>query len=162
MAIEPQDDSGEAITAEGIESLKAEIEELEGSGRSEMAERIKAARELGDLKENADYHLAKEAQAHLETRIKRLRERLRNATVVEVDDGAESFAFGRTAKVVDEGAGKTNTWTLVGSTEANLAEGRLSVESPIGRALRDVPVGEAVKIETPKGERTFRVKSLVE
>ena len=77
--------SGESITAEGIEDLKGELAQLEGPARREMAARIKAARELGDLKENADYHIAKEDQAHLETRIKRLQERLRKAVVVEVD-----------------------------------------------------------------------------
>ena len=154
--------SGEAITAEGIDALKTEIEELEGSGRSAMAERIKAARELGDLKENADYHIAKEDQAKLETRIKRLRQRLRNADVVEVEGGADSFAFGRTAEVLDETSGKVNIWTLVGSTEANLAEGRLSAESPVGSALRDRTLGEAVTIETPRGERVYRVQKLVD
>ena len=79
--------SGEAITEEGIAALREEIEQLEGTARSEMATRIKAARELGDLKENAEYHIAKEDQAHLETKIKRLRERLRTAVVVAVDDG---------------------------------------------------------------------------
>jgi transcription elongation factor GreA len=126
-----------------------------------MAARIKAARDLGDLKENAEYHIAKEDQAHLETRIKRLRERLRNAVVVEVDAGAESFAFGRTAEVFDEGTGEVNTWTLVGSTEADPASGRLSAESPIGRSLRDAPVGEPVRVETPRGTRTFVVRKLV-
>lgn len=153
---------GEPITQAGIEELRAELEQLEGPARHEMAARIKAARELGDLKENADYHIAKEDQAHLETRIKRLQERLRNAVVVEVDDGAEdSFAFGRTAEVLDEGKGETNQWTLVGSTEANLAEGRLSAESPIGRALLDAPVGGSVTVETPRGERVFKVLKLV-
>jgi transcription elongation factor GreA len=151
----------ESITAEGIEALREEIAQLEGPARAEMAERIKAARELGDLKENADYHIAKEDQAHLETKIKRLRERLRNAEVVEVDGGTDSFAFGRTAEVLDEGSGKVQTWTLVGSTEADLAQGRLSAESPIGRALRDRQVGESVEIETPKGKRTFKVRKLV-
>jgi transcription elongation factor GreA len=153
--------SGEAITAAGIAALRAELEQLEGPARREMAARIKAARELGDLKENADYHIAKEDQAHLETRIKRLQMRLRSAVVVAVDDDAESFAFGRTAEILDEGKGVTNTWTLVGSTEADLAAGRLSAESPIGRALRDAAVGEAVSVETPKGERSFRVVKLV-
>ncbi len=152
---------GEAITPEGRAALKAEIEELEGPGRSQMAERIKAARELGDLKENAEYHIAKEDQAHLETRIKRLRERLKNAVVVETENGQDQFAFGRTAEVLDESTGKVNTWTLVGSTEANLAEGRLSAESPIGQALRDARVGEPVKINTPKGEKVLRVERLV-
>ena len=121
----------EAITAEGIEALREEIAQLEGPARTEMAARIKAARELGDLKENADYHIAKEDQAHLETRIKRLRERLRNAEVVEVDGAADSFAFGRTAEVLDEGAGRVQTWTLVGSTEADLSPG-----PPLGRVAR--------------------------
>jgi transcription elongation factor GreA len=153
---------GEPITAAGIEELRAELEQLEGPARHEMAARIKAARELGDLKENADYHIAKEDQAHLETRIKRLQERLRNAVVVEVDEAAaDFFAFGRTAEVLDEARGETTTWTLVGSTEADLAQGRLSAESPIGRALLDTPVGASVSVETPRGERAFKVLKLV-
>lgn len=158
----PQErDLREAITAEGLETLRAEIEELEGAGRNRMAARIKAARELGDLKENADYHIAKEDQAHLETRIKRLRLKLQSAEVVEADDDAPTFAFGRTAEIVDD-AGTLHTWTLVGSTEAALAEGRLSAESPIGRALRDRGVGERIRVQTPAGERTFRIERLVD
>ncbi|MBM3666060.1 MAG: transcription elongation factor GreA [Actinobacteria bacterium] len=155
--------SGESITPEGLVELEAEIAELEGPGRNEMAVRIKAARELGDLKENAEYHIAKEDQAHLETRIKRLRLRLKNAEVVDagVSEGSGAFAFGRTAEVLDESSGEVKTWTLVGSTEANLAEGKLSAESPIGEALRDVAVGEAVEVETPKGAKTFRVQKLL-
>lgn len=152
---------GEAITEAGIVALREEIAELEGPARNEIAKRIKVARELGDLKENADYHIAKEDQAHLETRIKRLRARLGSAVVIEADGGADSFAFGRTAEVLDEGTGETNTWTLVGSTEANLAEGRLSAESPIGRALRDAEPGAPVEVETPRGARTFVVQKLL-
>ena len=159
----PETESGgEAITEEGIAALREEIEQLEGPARTEMAARIKVARELGDLKENAEYHIAKEDQAHLETKIKRLRERLRTAVVVEVDGGSDTFAFGRTAEVLDEGKGEVNTWTLVGSTEADLAEGRLSAESPIGRALRDAEVGARIEIETPRGSRTFVVQKLVD
>ncbi|MEX2448328.1 MAG: transcription elongation factor GreA [Solirubrobacterales bacterium] len=153
---------GEPITAEGVEALREEIEQLEGPARTEMAARIKVARELGDLKENADYHIAKEDQAHLETRIKRLRERLRKAVVVESDGGGDSFGFGSTAEVLDEQKGEVNTWTLVGSTEADLAAGRLSAESPIGEALRDAEVGQAVEVETPRGNRTFVVQKLVD
>ena len=152
---------GEAITKDGVAALEKEIEELEGPRRTELAARIKAARELGDLKENAEYHIAKEDQAHLETRIKRLRERLKNAVVVEVAGGGDTFAFGRTAEVLDEESGAVITWTLVGSTEADLAEGRLSAESPIGRALRDARLGESVEVETPRGVRTFVVEKLV-
>ena len=152
---------GEPITAEGIAALREEIEELEGPGRNKMAARIKVAREEGDLKENAEYHIAKDDQAHLETKIKRLRERLRTAVVVEVDSSADTFAFGRTAEVLDESKGETSTLTLVGSTEANLAEGRLSAESPIGRALLNAKVGKPIEIETPKGSRTLVVQKLV-
>ncbi len=156
------DAGGEPITAAGIEELRAELVQLEGPARQEMAARIKVARELGDLKENADYHIAKEDQAHLETRIKRLQERLRNAVVVEVDEEtADAFAFGRTAEILDEAKGESNEWTLVGSTEADLSQGRLSAESPIGRALLDAPVGATVSVETPRGQRSFKVVRLV-
>jgi transcription elongation factor GreA len=161
MAMSPAEQKAEPITAAGIEELKAELAELEGPKRQAMAARIKVARDEGDLKENAEYHTAKEDQAHLETRIKRLQERLQNAVVVEVDDRAEAFAFGRSAEVRDEGKGETNVWTLVGSTEANLAEGRLSAESPIGRALMDAKVGATVEVETPRGKRAFTVVKLV-
>jgi transcription elongation factor GreA len=155
------DGGRESITAEGLASLRAEIEELEGDGRTRMAARIRAARELGDLKENADYHIAKEDQAHLETRIKRLRRRLVNAEVVDEDAAGDVFTFGRTAEVLDTSSGKVQTWTLVGSTEASLAEGRLSAESPVGRALRDRRVGETVTLETPSGEKSFEIRGLV-
>jgi transcription elongation factor GreA len=153
----------ESITPEGIAALRAELEELEGPRRTEMAARIKTARELGDLKENADYHIAKDDQGHLEARIKRLRERLRKASVVEADDAPPgSFGFGRTAEVLEEATGKVSTWTLVGSTEADLAQGKLSIESPVGRALRDTPLGDAVPVETPRGTKVYRVQKLVD
>jgi transcription elongation factor GreA len=157
-----QEQTGEPITPEGLDELKAELAELEGPARKAMAARIKVAREEGDLKENAEYHVAKEDQAHLETRIKRLQERQRNAVVVEVSSiDSDTFTFGRTAEVLDESKDETVAWTLVGSTEANLAEGRLSAESPIGRALMDAKVGSTVKVETPKGKRSFKVLKLV-
>lgn len=156
------DAGGEPITAEGIAALREEIEELEGPARIKMAARIKVAREEGDLKENAEYHIAKDDQAHLETKIKRLRERLRTAIVVEVDGNADRFSFGRTAEVLDETKGAVNTWTLVGSTEADLSAGRLSAESPIGQALMGAEPGKPVKVETPRGSRTFVVQKLVD
>src|SRR3954471_22604240 len=103
----------EPITAEGVEALRADLEELEGPRRREMAKRIKAARELGDLSENAEYHIAKDDQAHLETQIMRLRKRLRKAVVVDPDRSDDTFAFGRTAQVRDVERGHTNVWTLV-------------------------------------------------
>jgi transcription elongation factor GreA len=154
--------SGEPITPQGIEDLRAEIAELEGPARQRMAARIKAARELGDLSENAEYHIAKEDQAHLETRIKRLRGKLNTAVVVESDPDSGGFAFGRTAEVLDEAAGEVRTWTLVGSTEADPAAGRLSAESPVGRALLGTPQGETVEVETPRGAKRYRVQRLVD
>jgi transcription elongation factor GreA len=145
-----------------LEELREELARLEGPARLEMAERIKNARELGDLKENADYHIAKEDQGHLETKIKRLRMRLRDAVVVAVDGAADVFAFGRTAEVLDVDAGETRTWTLVGPTEADISEGRLSAESPVGRALRDAKTGTEVVVETPKGNKTYKVERLAD
>ena len=158
---EPKPNTGsEAISEKGLEELRAEIEEHEGPRRREMAARIKSARELGDLSENAEYHIAKEDQAHLETKIKRLRERLRNAQVVEVDSDAETFAFGRTAEVLDVAGDSVRTWTLVGAAEADVGSGRLSVETPVGAALRDARVGDTVKVETPRGTKEYRVERL--
>lgn len=154
-------DGGEAITAEGLEALKAEVERLEGEERETMAARLKTARELGDLKENAEYHIAKEDQAHLETRIRDLKERLANAVVTEgTGSSTDTFSFGATAEVTDS-EGRTHTWKLVGSTEADLAAGLISAESPIGMALRDCKVGEDVDVETPAGTRSYRIDRLV-
>jgi transcription elongation factor GreA len=135
--------------------------ELEGPARERISERLKVARELGDLKENAEYHIAKEDQAHLETRIQRARERLRLAVVVESADGDDnSFSFGRTAIVIDSD-GREHTWTLVGSTEADVTRGRLSAESPVGQALQNRQVGDEVEVSTPKGSRKLTIERLV-
>jgi transcription elongation factor GreA len=157
---------GEPITEEGLAALKAEIGELETVARREIAARILTARGHGDLKENAEYHAAKEDQAHLETRILRLRQRLRNAVVVDVDaetanGGASTFAFGRSAEVTDEGTGETHTWTIVGVTEADRAAGKLSAESPVARALLDQPAGAVVSVETPKGTRRLKIERVL-
>jgi transcription elongation factor GreA len=147
----------EQITPEGLEALRAEIAHLESEGRTKMAARIKAARELGDLKENAEYHIAKDDQAHLETKIKRLTERLRAARVVEGSRDPDVVGFGSTVVVTDEASGRELTFTLVGPTEADLKTGRLSSESPVARALVGARAGETVSVETPGGERRYRV-----
>ncbi|HEY1538202.1 MAG TPA: transcription elongation factor GreA [Solirubrobacteraceae bacterium] len=151
----------EQITPEGLAALRAEIHQLEGEGRAEMAVRIKAARELGDLKENAEYHIAKDDQAHLETKIKRLTERLRAARVVEGTEDPNVVGFGTTVVVVDESSGKEHEFTLVGPTEADLKTGRLSSESPVARALVGARAGDTVSVQTPGGERTYNVQRLV-
>jgi transcription elongation factor GreA len=143
-----------AMTAEGLEALRTELEELESTGREQIAAQIKTAREWGDLKENA-----KEAQAHLETRILRLREKLVSAEVVEVQSG-EEVGFGSTVEVEDEQTGKTMSYTLVSSREASPSDGRLSMDSPVAGALRGRRAGDVAVVQTPRGERRFKVVSV--
>jgi transcription elongation factor GreA len=150
----------EPITAKGLTELKAELERLEGDERRKIAERILRARELGDLSENAEYHAAKDDQAHLETRILKLRERLRNARVVEAVADSEHVGFGSTVTFVDEGTGREQTFTIVGTTEQDLKAGKLSSESPIAQALVGARVGDVVGVETPGGKRDMRVTKL--
>ena len=147
----------EKITAEGLVALRAEIEVLESDGRAQMAERIKAARELGDLKENAEYHIAKEDQAHLETKIKRLNQRLRAARVVDEENAPGVIGFGSSASVVDEASGRTMELKLVGPTEADLKKGLISFESPVAQALVGARAGDTVTVVTPGGDRRYRV-----
>jgi transcription elongation factor GreA len=159
------ENDGEPITEEGLVALKAEIGELETVARREMAARILTARGHGDLKENAEYHAAKEDQAHLETRILRLRQRLRNAVVVDVNtdvsNASSAFAFGRSAEVTDEATGETHTWTIVGATEADRAAGKLSAESPVARALMNQPAGAVVTVTTPRGTRRLKIERVL-
>ena len=153
--------AGEAITAEGLEALKAELDRLEKEGRHTIAQRISAAREHRDLKENAEYHAAKEDQAHLETRISRLAQRLRNARVVAAPAAdADTVRFGATVQVVDEQTGRASTFTLVGPTEADLKTGRLSAESPMAQALMGAAPGEVVEVDAPSGPRRWRIERL--
>jgi transcription elongation factor GreA len=151
----------EPISAEGLEALKRELADLETAGRRAIAKRILVARELGDLSENAEYHAAKEDQAHMETQIKRLRQRLRNAVVTELATEGSTFEFGRTAEVVDEGTGAVNTWTIVGPAEADLSQGRLSASSPVAKALIGQEVGTVVEVPTPKGTRRLKLQRLL-
>ena len=148
------------MTRADYEKLEREIEELETSARGEMAERIKAARELGDLKENAEYHDAKDAQAILETRILRLRDQLTRAQVVEAEGGGDAIAFGSEVEIADRDSGKRSTYTLVSAVDADAAAGRLSVESPVAQALVGARAGDVVEIPTPKGTRTLEVISI--
>jgi transcription elongation factor GreA len=156
-----QDTNGEPITEQGLVELKAELGELETIGRREIAQRILAARGHGDLSENAEYHAAKNDQAHLETRIKRLRQRLRSAVVVDVETEGDVFSFARPAEIRDEGTGEMHTWTIVGPTEADRAQGRLSAESPVAKALLDRRVGDTVEVPTPRGVRRLKIVRLV-
>jgi transcription elongation factor GreA len=155
-------DQGEPITQKGLEALKAEIAELETVARRDIAARILEARSHGDLKENAEYHAAKEDQGHLETRILRLRQRMRNAVVVEsTGAGGNTMDFAVPAEVRDLGTDDVQTWTIVGAAEADRAAGKLSAESPVAKALLGHAVGETVELATPKGVRKLKIERLV-
>ena len=118
------------MTAAELERLREELNELESSGRAGIAARIKTAREWGDLKENSEYHDAKNDQAHLETKIARLRERISTAVVVEQSETSDgAVAFGSTVIVREGDDGPERKWTIVGSHDASPSEGRLSAQS---------------------------------
>jgi transcription elongation factor GreA len=146
------------MTREDMANLEAEIERLETVDRAEMAERIKAARELGDLKENAEYHDAKDAQAILETRILRLRDQLRRAEVVEAGSGSDTVVFGSSVQLRD--GQRELRYTLVSAVDADAAQGRLSVESPVAQALLGAREGEVIEMNTPKGTRRLEIVSI--
>ncbi len=152
----------ERITEAGLATLRAEINQLETVGRRDIAARILSARGHGDLKENAEYHAAKEDQAHLETRIRRLRQRWRNAVVVDVAEGPGMvFSFGRSAEVLDEETGEVHLWTIVGAAEADRKHGKLSAEAPVGKALLDQPAGATVEVQTPRGTRQLKIERIL-
>ena len=145
------------MTPEGYEALKAELAELEGPARREIADRIKTAREWGDLKENSEYHDAKNDQAFLETRILRLTERLRNAEVVKEATPGGKASVGSTVELREEETGKSVTYHLVGATEADLSSGRLSVESPLAQSVLGSTEGDTVTFQAPRGKRRYVV-----
>ncbi len=147
------------MTAEDLRSLEAEIERLETTARREIAARISTAREWGDLKENSEYHDAKNDQAMLETRILLLREKQLAAEIREVETQTDTVGFGSRVSLSDD-RGREMVYTLVAVTEARPAEGRLSVESPIGRALQGARKGDRVSVPTPRGDRELTVVSI--
>ena len=149
------------MTAEGVEQLRAELHRLETQERTKVVEQIKTAREWGDLKENAEYHAAKDAQSRLETQILRLREKLLNAEVVEAGAATDGTArFGATVTFEDERGGQAQSVRLVASHDADPSAGALSVESPIGAALNGRSVGQVVEVKTPKGVRRLRITAV--
>ena len=147
------------MTAGELQRLREELNDLESSGRSQIAARIKTAREWGDLKENGEYHAAKEAQAHLETRILRLREQVRAARVVERTD-SDDVRHGSTIEVTDLGKGGTQTFKIVSPNEASPKDGLLSSSSPVAQALIGSRPGDEVEIPIPAGVRRLRVDSI--
>ncbi|MDO4781387.1 MAG: transcription elongation factor GreA [Candidatus Saccharibacteria bacterium] len=144
------------ITAQGKQELEAELQQLKGR-RGEVADKIAAARDFGDLSENAEYDAAREEQGLLETRIAEIEEILQKAQIIDAG-GSAVVVLGSTVELT---AGtKTVTYTVVGPVEADPLEGKISNESPIGQALMGKSVGDTVTITTPKGELTYTIAAL--
>jgi transcription elongation factor GreA len=147
------------MTEAARQQLEADVEKLEGEGRREKAERIGIAREWGDLKENSEYHAAKDDAAMLEAKIARMRSQLRSAEIVEAVHG-DTIGMGSTVTYADSESGKEMTFTLVPATEAEPGQGRLSIDSPVGEALAGAREGDERKLETPRGPRKVRVVAI--
>jgi transcription elongation factor GreA len=149
------------LTPEGFEKLKDEIDYLSNDRRREVAERIRVAREFGDIAENAEYDTAKNEQAHLEARIALLEERLAHSRVVtkkEIKSGEVSI--GTKVRLRDVGANKTVEYHIVGSAEADPAENKLSNESPVGKAIMGRKKGDTVEVAAPRGKLKFKIMDI--
>jgi transcription elongation factor GreA len=149
------------LTPDGYKKLQAEIEHLANDKRREIADRIRDAREFGEIAENAEYDSAKNEQAHLEARIALLEERLKSARVVtkkEIKSGEVSV--GTKVRLRDVKAGKTIEYYIVGSAEADPAENKLSNESPVGKAIMGRKKGETVEVSAPRGTLKFKIMDI--
>ena len=146
------------LTPEGYEKLKQEIEYLRNDKRREVADRIRVAREFGDIAENAEYDDAKNEQAMLEHKIAQLEERLANARVIDTGDVDTSVvSLGSRVRLKDVDANETVEYHIVGSAEANPAEQKLSNESPVGKAILGRKKGETVEVAAPRGSLKFKI-----
>jgi transcription elongation factor GreA len=146
------------LTPEGYKKLQKEIEYLSTDKRREVADRIRIAREFGDINENAEYDDAKNEQALLEHRIATLEERLRDARVIEKKDVAKDVvSIGSHVRLRDLDAKRTVEYHIVGSAEANPAENKLSNESPVGKAIIGKKKGETVEVTAPRGALKFKI-----
>ena len=146
------------LTAEKLDALKAELAELKGKGRSEIAKQISEAREKGDLSENAEYDAAKDAQGHLEFKISKLETLVATARIIEGGQNATDKAYILSmVKVKNLKNNQTHSYMLVSEEEANIAQGKLSVKSPVGKAILGHSVGDVVEAVVPAGVIQFEI-----
>jgi transcription elongation factor GreA len=148
------------MTEEELATVQRELNQLETAGRREIAARIKTAREWGDLKENAEYHAAKEDQGRLEARIAGLREQVRSAAVVQAAASSDTVQHGSTVSYTDRSTSRQHTFRIVSPHDAQSSAGALSAASPVARALIGRGVGDVVEVKTPAGVRTLSVDSI--
>ncbi|MGD1054072.1 MAG: transcription elongation factor GreA [Candidatus Dormibacteria bacterium] len=146
------------LTKEGLDKLAAELEELRTVRRAEVAERIKYAKDFGDISENAEYEAAKNEQGMLEGRILTLEMMVRNAVIIEQAEVGGIVQVGSTVEVKDEYG--TQAFTIVGPAEVDVTSGRISMESPVGKALLGRRIGDKVAVQSPGGVRELKVTAL--
>jgi transcription elongation factor GreA len=146
------------LTKEGLDKLAAELEELRTVRRAEVAERIKYAKDFGDISENAEYEAAKNEQGMLEGRILTLEMMVRNAVLIEQAEVGGVVQVGSTVEVKDEYG--TQAFTIVGPAEVDVTSGRISMESPVGKALLGRRIGDKVAVQSPGGMRELKVTAL--
>lgn len=145
------------LTPEGREKLQQELEFLVNVRRPEVAEAIRSAKEEGDISENSAYDAAKEQQAFVEGRIMQIEQMLKNAEIIESPIVTTIVALGSRVKVVEKGSKETEDYQIVGSAEADPSKGRISNESPVGKALMGKKKGDKVMVKTPAGDRQLQL-----
>ena len=151
-------DKKNLLTYEGLQKLESELHNLKVVKRKEVAQKIKEAREQGDLSENAEYDAAKDEQRDIEARIDEIEKILKNAeVVVEEEVDLDKISFGCRVKILDMEYDEELDYKIVGSTEANSLKGKISNESPVGKALLGAKVGEVVTVETQAGDLNYKV-----
>ena len=150
------------ITVAGAEFLRTELKRLKSTERPRITQAIAEARAHGDLKENAEYHAAKEEQGFVEARIRDIEGKLSNAQIIDVTQFGTTgrVIFGATVEIIDEGDGKEATYRIVGEDEADISSGMISFSSPIARALIGKEEGDVATVQTPGGEKVFEIVSV--
>jgi transcription elongation factor GreA len=149
------------MTAAGYSVLETELKHRQQVERPRIIEQITEARSHGDLSENAEYHAAKETQSHNEGRIAELEDKLARADVIDVSKlSGDTVKFGATVTLIDEDTDKKQVWQIVGEPEANAKEGRISITSPLARALIGKAKGASVEVVTPSGAKAYEVKKV--
>ena len=149
------------ITVSGFAALEVELKHRQQVERQRIITAISEARALGDLSENAEYHAAKEAQSINEGRIAELEDKLARADVIDVSKlSGDTITFGATVTLVDEDTDQKKVWQIVGEPEADAKKGRISITSPIARALINKKKGETVEVNTPGGAKAYEIKKI--